>query len=300
VTSPPPLERVLPWALRATWVAVAVTGAGVVDRVLDGAGVDPTGATALRWAAGLAWVAVVAALAVPAPSTLTAVRAGVPLAAVTAILCAISGGATVGAILFTGTAGLATVIALAAPIGSAFVQASAYGDEERFLLRPPLAFLVAATTAWAMWAAVVVVATIATARGAWIVAAVAALIVVLGGWQAGVRWHRLSRRWLVLVPAGLVVHDHLALAETLMIRRQAVALMGLAPAGTDAADLTGPAAGHALEIRTAETVTAIVGVQPGRAPGSPIHLTGCLVAPSRPGRVLRAAAARRFPVGAVD
>ena len=62
------------------------------------------------------------------------------------------------------------------------------------------------------------------------------------------RWHKLSRRWFVLVPTGVVVHDHLVLAETLMMRRNEVVGLRLAPADTEALDLTGPAAGHAVEV----------------------------------------------------
>jgi hypothetical protein len=107
----------------------------------------------------------------------------------------------------------------------------------------------------------------------------------------------LSQRWFVVVPVGLVVHDHLVLAETMMLRRQEIRTLRLARADTEAADLTGPAAGHAVEIVTTEPVTAIRAARPSVPRGSAIHLTACLISPSRPGRALRAAGARQLPVG---
>jgi hypothetical protein len=95
----------------------------------------------------------------------------------------------------------------------------------------------------------------------------------------------------------LVIHDHLVLAETLMLRRAEIGRLHLAPAGTEAADLTGPAAGHAIEILTTESVTAIRAATPAKPTGTAIHLTACLVSPTRPGAALAAAGARRLPVG---
>ena len=101
----------------------------------------------------------------------------------------------------------------------------------------------------------------------------------------------------MVVPVGLVIHDQLVLAETLMLRRQEIAGVRLAPGDTQAADLTGPAAGHAVEISTVEPVTALFAATPKQPRGTAIHLTACLVSPTRPGLALSAAAARRLPVG---
>jgi hypothetical protein len=101
----------------------------------------------------------------------------------------------------------------------------------------------------------------------------------------------------VLGPIGVEIHDPLVLAETVMLRRQELAGIRLAPADTEAADLTGPATGHAVEISTHESTTVIHAATPKTPRGTAIHLRSCLVAPSRPGRALRAAAAKRLPVG---
>jgi hypothetical protein len=99
---------------------------------------------------------------------------------------------------------------------------------------------------------------------------------------------RLSNRWLVLVPAGVVVHDPLVLGETLMVQRNNLRSSSLALAGTEAADLTGPAAGVAIEVTVHEMVTAVFPASAEHPTGRAVHMSAFLVSPSRPGRALRA------------
>ncbi|MFP5488632.1 MAG: hypothetical protein ACLGHQ_10045, partial [Acidimicrobiia bacterium] len=182
--------------------------------------------------------------------------------------------------------------ALTAELGRAFVQASAYGAEDRHLLRPPAAYLGAAILAWVLAAAALTTGLALVAAERW---ALGVPIAVLGAgvavWSTP-RWHRLSRRWFVVVPVGVVIHDHVVLAETFMLRRIDITGLTLAPADTEAADLTGPAGGHAIEITTRTPVTAVYAGTPREPGGRAIHLTACLVAPSRPGRALAAATRR--------
>lgn len=288
-------ETALVWVLRAAWIGVAALGGAA----LDGAVADRSEEVGhvARWGSASAWAIAVGAMAVPAVVTLTLVRVVVPLSVAVAALSWLTDADAVDAALFTAVALLATVVAFSADVGRAFVQASAYGDEDRHLLRAPAAYGFLAGASWVVWAALVVAGPLLLAGGRWVSGGVLTALAAAGAVWAWPRWHRLSRRWLVIVPAGLVIHDHLVLAETLMIRRQEVAGVRLAPQGTVAADLTGPAAGHALEISTSEAVTALLAADPTRPRGSAIHLTACLVGPTRPGRALRSIGARRFPVG---
>ncbi|HRB05169.1 MAG TPA: hypothetical protein PLP26_17470, partial [Ilumatobacteraceae bacterium] len=108
--------------------------------------------------------------------------------------------------------------------------------------------------------------------------------------------HRLSMRWLVVVPAGIVVHDAVTLGETLMMQRGNVAVAHLAAADTQAADLTGPAAGHALEIVLREMELVVLAATVAEPKGKALHVQSILVAPSRPGRALNALAEGKIPV----
>jgi hypothetical protein len=108
--------------------------------------------------------------------------------------------------------------------------------------------------------------------------------------------HRLSRRWLVFVPAGFVVHDHLALAEPTLFPRNLVTGIGVARRDTAATDLTVGALGVALEVRLSEPTSVV----PTRRDGSieALDLVAFLVAPSRPGAALVEARRRRISVQA--
>jgi hypothetical protein len=288
-------ESLVPWLLRVAWIAVVFLAVPAIDEAFDHRS-DTAHDVALIVGATL-WVLGVGAMAIPAVASLTATRLIVPLSVPAAFLAAICGADGLSAVGFVAAALVAALLAFTAPLGRAFVQASAYGDEDRHLLRPPFAYAIACIVTWALWAAAVIAAPLLLGDRRWIAGCVVAVIAVGGAWWGWRRWHRLSRRWFVLVPTGVVVHDHLMLGETLMLRRPEVAGLRLAPAATEALDLTGPTPGHAVEVLTNRPSTAILAATPRTPRGTAIHFTACLVAPTRPGRLLTAARARRFPVG---
>ena len=121
---------------------------------------------------------------------------------------------------------------MTAEFGRQWVQASAYGDEERFPLRFPVGAGLAAIVAWVVWAPTLIAGPLLLAAESWIVGVVLTLLALAGVVVLGPRWHRLSLRWFVLVPAGVVVHDPVVLADTFPLRTAQVASIGLAPADT--------------------------------------------------------------------
>ena len=283
------LDRLAPWILRVAWLITGLTGSIVLDGVLVSAG---AGTTVTRVVLGVGWVTGVAAMAVPAVRSLTAVRVVVPLAVPATVAMWAQGADDVDAAVALGSAIVATVVAGSAELGRSFVQASAYGAEDRHLLRPPAAYLAAAVLSWLLAASALTAGVLLLADERWAAGIPVTVVGVgIGAWSLP-RWHRLTRRWFVVVPVGVVVHDPLVLAETLMLRRNDISGLRLAPAETDAADLTGPAGGHAIEITTAGPVTAVYAGTPSQPGGRAIHLTGCLIAPTRPGRALAAALRR--------
>lgn len=242
------------------------------------------------------WAVVAMALAVPSTAGLTAARLGAPIGVVVALLAAIDGGDATSGALAVGTAGLAAAAIATGEFGQVFAQGSAYGDEQRFVLRPPAWTLLPMVVSWAVLCGLVVTVALAWGAGAWLVAVPATAATAALGWVLAQRYHRLTRRWLVLVPAGLVVHDHLVLGETVMFRVSGVVGLALAREGTEAADCTGPAGGHAIEISLRDHET-IVFAPTRRSPnGSAIHARSLLVAPTRPGRFLTAAGGRGLPL----
>ena len=289
------VEGLLPWILRLVWVAVLVFGGHAIAQAPTTSG--PVVASVATWGAAGAWLIGVAAMAIPAVVSLTATRAVVPLSVPIAVVAWLAGADAVDGALLLGVAMLSTVLAFSSDIGRGFVQASAYGDEDRHLLRPPAAYTLAVLVSWSVCAAAAISGPLLLGAHSWVLGVVLTTFAGSAAVWAWPRWHRLSNRWFVVVPIGLVIHDPLVLAETVMLRRQEIATVRLAPVDTEAADLTGPAAGHAIEIATTEPVTVIFAATPREPRGKAIHLTACLVSPTRPGRALAAVGRRRLPVG---
>jgi hypothetical protein len=103
--------------------------------------------------------------------------------------------------------------------------------------------------------------------------------------------HGLSRRWLVFVPAGIVVHDPMTLGDPVLFPRQAIARLG---PGRSGLDLTLGAFRPPLEIRLHEDAQLTVLRNRKR---EEVAARDLLVTPTTPGRVLAYAAVHRIPVG---
>ena len=71
---------------------------------------------------------------------------------------------------------------------------------------------------------------------------------MLVGWAVAVAGthslHQLTRRWVVLVPTGLVIHDAFTMPEPQLILRTMITRLGPALIDTDSDDLTGPILPH--------------------------------------------------------
>jgi hypothetical protein len=288
------LARVTPWVARIAWIVVAVVGGTAVEAAVDGR------SSAVAWTAAIGgwglWALAALGLAIASVWSLTVVRLAVPLSLLATVVAAIGGAPAIDLVLLGGPAIIATAAVMTAEFGRQYVQASAYGEEERFPLRVPVGAGLAAVVAWLLWATAAIVGPLLIAAESWVSGALLSALAAAGVVLLGPRWHRLSKRWFVLVPAGVVVHDPVVLADTFPLRTAQVASIGLATADTQAADLTGPASGYAVEIATTESVTAVFAFTPAEPNGKAIHLRSFLIAPSRPGRALRSARARGLPV----
>ncbi|MEM9513532.1 MAG: hypothetical protein AAGA42_01635 [Actinomycetota bacterium] len=282
------------WVARVAWLGVAVFGGIAVEAALDGR------SDAVSWVSTIGgwalWALVALALAIASVRSLTAARLLVPLGVVATIAVMIGGAGALQVAALGLPVLIATFAVFTAEFGRQFVQASAYGDEERFPLRAPAAAGAAAVITWVVWAACLVAGPLLLAARSWIAGGALSVLAVAGAVYFEPRWHRLAQRWLVLVPAGVVVHDPVVLADTVTLRTAQVTGIRLAPADTGAADLTGPASGYAVEIELAESITAVYAFTPSAPNGTAIHLTAMLVAPTRPGETLAAADRRGLPV----
>jgi hypothetical protein len=288
-----------PWATRLLWLVLPFTAGPAFAVALDGRS-GPVRATAslLLWGA---WTAALAAALVPRAPTLTAIRIVMP-AVVPAVVWAttvgapddVSAGPTLAAVV-------SSVLALAAVMspltGDAFVNGSSYGPERRFALRVPGALLVGPVAiAWALLVAVAVAGPLLLAAGQWVAGAVA-LAAAVPVVRIGVRaLHGLARRWVVFVPAGMVLHDPFALVEPVLATRRSVVSLGTAPLDPDTVDATAGAVGLALCLELRDPLSIGLKERGGRA-SRELTAVKVLFTPTRPGALLREAARRRLPVG---
>ncbi len=286
--------RAAVFACRALWLLVGLTAWLAAAEALRGrAG---AAAVVVEVEGLVVFGATLAALVVPSSVSLTVVRMAAPLAVAAAVVALVAGAGPARGVAFLGVAAVNALVIGGGDVGEAFAQASAYGDERRYPLRPPVAYLLPVVVAWTLWAAALVGGAVLLAAQRWVLGGLSTLLAVASAWPLGLRCHRLSRRWLVIVPAGVVLHDHLVLAETLLVQRAQLARLGLALADTRSADLTGPAAGHAIDIAVSDTVKVAFAGTRTDAIGRAIHARSFLVAPTRPGRALAEAKARNMPV----
>ena len=239
----------------------------------------------------LAYALVLAALLLPGARALTVARIGVSAGAVELVVAAASSPYEPSGWVGLGAGLIGTIVVLQPAYAEAQVDAASYGDERRFLLRPPAPVLVALVVpTWAVAVTGLAAGPLLLADQGWGAGIVAAAVGLPAAAFAAHTLYRLARRWLVFVPNGLVVHDHLAVAEPLPLGRRGIHSIGPARADTPATDLTAQALGVALELRLSDPVTAAV--MTGRNRIEPRSLTAMLVSPSRPAAVLATAERR--------
>jgi hypothetical protein len=284
-----------PWPVRAAWALLPLTVGPALGEALDGRSdaVSTTG-SAVAWAT---WAVGLVAVAVPRTSSLTVLRTVAPVAAAVAVWAAL--GARRGPLdgLAAAWGAVLLLVAFAAPTGDAFVNGSSYGDERRMPLRAPTPLLLGPVPlTWLATVAGPVAAPLLLAAEQWLLGALAVAVGAPLTWVGGRALHGLARRWVVFVPAGMVLHDLQAMAEPVLFPRASIARVGPElDDGTEALDLTLGALGLPLRIDLRAPIT--VGPRRGRQALDLVEAGHVLVTPSRPGALLAEAARRRIAVG---
>ena len=242
------MNQILLFGLRVIWIVFPL---GVGPLLADGLNpFEEAPRSVLSVVLWVLWGLVLFSTFIPRPLSLTVVRFGTVTAGVL-VLWACTSSATssviVTALIFVAVALLASSNAT---VGDVFVDQISYGDEKRFLLRSS-----AAVTGF-LRPATYLVSVAGFICGPYLLAekyfVVGAIICVVGFPLTffGLRsLHQLNRRWVVLVPAGLVLHDHLALNEPTLFQKSKIDLIGPASIDTGATDFTQGAYGLALEVR---------------------------------------------------
>jgi len=181
---------------------------------------------------------------VPSPLSLTVTKCITPLM----VLCAFMAASPAG--VFGALA--AFIITWSALFADVMVQGSAYGEETRFSLRTPVPYWAPTVLAWSLLSGSLLGGSLLIAAEAYFVGAPVLLVGVVLARTVPKRLHRLSRRWLVIVPAGVVVHDHLVLAETMMSMRSKILSISKVAESGETADFTGGVAGPRIAVHLKE------------------------------------------------
>jgi hypothetical protein len=283
------MTRFLPWALRAAWALLPFTAGPGLAAALDGW--DPAVRTTASVGLWAAWAVVLVATLVPHPIALTVLRIAAPAGAAASLAAAVAGHGALGAAWWL----VVLAVAFLPETGATFVNGPAYPDERRFLLRPPGPLLLGPVPlAWAVVVGAPTAGMLLLASRRWLLGAVVLAIGLPVAALLTRSLHGLARRWIVFVPAGVVVHDDLALSDAMLFQRRGVAAMRPATTDTTSLDVTQRALGLALEVVLGEPVTVNVAT-PGTSVGKATTCTGLLFTPTRPGAVLAEARARRLP-----
>jgi hypothetical protein len=281
------------WPARVTWLVLPVLlGPALGDALDDASRPVQVVASIGLW---LGWAAVLVATLVPTTVSLTALRCATPAAVVAAVAATVADGASAATVVGLAAALVAALAAFWPGTGEAFVAGSSYGDERRMPLRVPGPLLAGPLVLiWVAATAGVAAGPLLLAARQWIAGAAALAVGLPVALVAFRSLHTLARRWLVFVPAGVVVHDPLALAEPVLLRRSEVRSFGPAPADAAALDLTRGALGLALEVTLASPVSVVLAGGGRQGVHEATTAGALLVAPTRPGAVLAEARRRRL------
>ncbi|MEN9802634.1 MAG: hypothetical protein RLZ37_1759 [Actinomycetota bacterium] len=247
-------------------------------------------ASAVLWSL---WAIALLSVLVPASSSLTALRLAAPAHLATLVLVSIAAGANLGSIIAVALSAIVAVVSASGETGAYFVQSSAYGDEKRFPLRCPRPFLVVMVLAWLIWFSAAAVGAILLIGAAITGTVIGAILVAVAAFCCAVfprRFHRYSKRWLVEVPAGLVIHDHVLLTETSMFPRRAVIDIDVwkpSDLGNDEPfDLSGGFRSTGIVIRLKDPETVILAPTKDHPGGQAFHVSSARVCPTRIARAL--------------
>ena len=277
----------------AVWAAMPFTLGALIGDALESA--DDPFRTAASIGAWVWWFAVVLALAVARPVTLTIARLGVPAGLIASVWAALESDDTTLTIVGVAAAGVALVAVFMPGVGDRFVDGVSYGDERRFLLRPPgPVLLVAGPVAGLTTIAGIAVGPLLLADERWIFGAIVTAVGFAGAYAGFRTLNQLTRRFLVFVPNGFVIHDITVMPEPVLFTSREVAGLGPAIAETSAKDLTSQALGLALELKLTDP-TELTFVT-GRDSSEDVNVRSVLISPTRPAAVMKIALERGLPI----
>lgn len=293
--TPPIIESVGLWPLRALWAALPLLAGPGFSTILD----ERSEAVATTAEVGLwaLWFAGLVALLAPSTASLTALRFVSPSLLVSAIYGTIVlGRSTTGTTGAIAALAITFVVVLLPHTGDPMVNGSSYGPERRLALRPPAALLFGPIQlTWLIMFGGVAGGALIIAAENYVVGVPVLIVGLAASWRGAQSLHQLSRRWIVFVPAGFVIHDYWSLAESLLIQRREIASLGPAPLDKgELLDLSGGAQGLALLVETKQKVPLAIRSKSSVESFSAYRI---VFTPTLPGQLLHEARVRGISIG---
>ena len=223
-------------------------------------------------------------------------RVLVPISVVLSIWGSIESQLSISSVILLVVTSFSASVCLLPTVGFWFVNGSSYGDEVRVPLRPPGPLLLGPIPlAWLLLSATVIFPPLLIASKRVLFGVVFAAVGVICCTFAYRSLSSLAKRWLVFVPAGLVLHDGMVVADPFLLRRTGI--KEIKPASVDAQgkDLTLSSLGLAVEVLLVEAADLSLQMNP-LAPPETTHIDSFLVAPSLVSLTLEEAKRRSIPV----
>ncbi len=297
---PGPWQRIrhdpLPHVFTLIWLLQPLTAGPLLDQTVRNRSTPVTWTIAIgAWAL---WTLVLIASLLRHPVGLTVIRTGATAAAPLAVAAALAAGNPSTPAIVSAVAGVsvAAALALTPEVGASHISGAAYGDEVRLPLRVPVPLLMAAIPAALAAVLLPVVGVLLVAAGQPVVGGVIVVTGLAAAWVGVRALHGLSRRWVVFVPAGVVIHDPLSSSDAFLIRRSKLIYLGPAPVdldldSPDVFDATRRAAGPVLVIVVNEPIE-VAALTDRRGHSEVRSVLQIAFTPTRPGAVIDTARRR--------
>ncbi len=284
------------WPARVGWFLLPVLcGFGISQVLSERSDAVATTAEAGLW---LGWFVGLVALLAPSTVSLTVIRILAPGVVLALGVGVVADGfdlspAVVGAF---GAAIVVTAVIGSAWTGDQMVNGSAYGPERRMALRPPAALLLGPLQlVWLLVAAGLMVGPLLIAADQLAVGIPVTVVGLLVAYLGAKSLHQLSRRWIVFVPAGFVLHDYFVLAESLLMTRKALATLGPLPLDKgELLDLTAGSPGVALLAELKQPTP--LAIRAGRGNVQTMPAQRIVFTPSLPGALVKEARIRGIKI----
>jgi len=243
------------------------------------------------------WALILLSTLIATPVSLAVIRIGAPAAAALSLWSALETSGSFSGIIGLAAGAIAASVALSAPLGDRFSDGASYGDERRFLLRAPgPVLLLFGPLAWLTSLAGLTVGPILLLDKNFLLGS----LISLCGFPLSVissnAIYQLGRRWLVLVPAGILLHDHLSVGDPTLIPRNQLANFSPAKVETNALDLSQNSFGLSLEIQCSTPLSMMLKIGTRKTMNENSVVESFLINPARPNVLLAEAQKRGLKV----